>query len=147
MSLAGIQNPFFLPAVYSPASDVTVTAGTPVILATTTTAVIAKNAGGYYPILFCTVASLQGATAATALVYSFRIHSGTDISTYTVTPSQLTNNANLVHGFVLIGVESQSAWYPTGSIIELWGSATTQNVTVKQVGTQFLLALGVGANP
>ncbi len=94
MSLAGIQNPFFLPAVYSPASDVTVTAGTPVILATTTTAVI-----------------------------------------------------DLVHGFVLIGVESQSAWYPTGSIIELWGSATTQNVTVKQVGTQFLLALGVGANP
>src|SRR6266851_3951936 len=119
MSLAGIQNPFFLPAVYAPTGDVTVTAGTPVLLATT----------------------------ATALVYSFRIHSGTDISTYTVTPSQLTNNANLVHGFVLIGVESQSAWYPTGSIIELWGSATTQNVTVKQVGTQFLLALGVGANP
>jgi len=145
--IAGIQNPFFLPAVYSPTGDVTVTAGTPVKLATTTTAVIAKNAGGYYPILYCTVSALQGGTPATALVYSFRFNGGADISTYTVTPSQLIASTNTVHGFVLIGVESQTAWFPSGTIVELWGSATTQNVTVKQVGTQFLLALGVGANP
>lgn len=145
--LAGILNPNYLPAIFSPASDITVTAGTPVMIATTTSAQKAQNAGGYYPLLWCTVASLQGATPATALVYSFRIHSGVDIATYTVTPSQLTANANLVHGFALIGVESSSAWFPTGSIIELWGSATTQNVTVKQVGTQFMLSLGLGISP
>lgn len=145
--IAGIQNPFFLPAIYTPTGDVTLTAGTPVKIATTTTAVIAKNAGGYFPLLYCTVCSLQGGTPATALVYSFRFNGGTDISTYTVPPAQLVASTTLVHGFALIGVESASAWFPAGTIVELWGSATTQAVTIKQVGTQFLLALGVGANP
>lgn len=145
--LAGILNPSYLPAVFSPASDITLTAGTPVLIATTTVAQKAQNAGGYYPLLWCTVASLQGATPATALVYSFRFSGGSDIATYTVTPSQLTANANLVHGFALIGVESPSAWFPTGTIVQLWGSATTQPVTVKQVGTQFMLSLGLGVSP
>lgn len=147
MALAGIQNPFYLPAVFSPTGDVTLTAGTPVRIATTTTAQKAQISGGYYPLLLCTVASLQGATPATALVYSFRFNGGSDIATYTVTPSQLIASTNLTHGFALIGVESSSAWWPTGTIVELWGSATTQPVTVKQVGTQFMLFLGVGVSP
>jgi len=49
--------------------------------------------------------------------------------------------------FVLVGVESQSAWWPTGTIVELWGKSTTQATTIKKVGTQFLLELGIGASP
>lgn len=147
MSIWGIARPQLVPVQYVPAADVTITAGTPVLIATTTTAVAALIAGGYYPRLQCTVTSLQGAAAAAALVYSMRIHLGTDIATYTVEPGRLTNNAELLDSFVLIGVESATAWWPTGSIIELWGSATTQNVTVKKVGTQMLLELGIGANP
>lgn len=147
MSIWGVARPQLVPVQYVPAADVTVTAGTPVLIATTTSAVAAPISGGYYPKLSCTVTSVQGGTAATALVYSMRIHSGTDIATFTVEPGQLVASAELVHGFVLVGVESASAWWPTGSIIELWGSATTQNVTVKKVGTQMLLELGIGANP
>lgn len=147
MSIWGVARPQLVPVQYVLAADVTVTAGTPVLIATTTTAVAAIISGGYYPKLTCTVTSVQGAAAATALVYSMRIHSGTDIATYTVEPGLLTNNAELVHGFTLVGVESATAWFPTGSIIELWGSATTHDVTVKKVGTQMLLELGIGANP
>lgn len=147
MALAGIQNPFYLPAVFSPTGDVTLTAGTPVMIATTTTAQKAQIGGGYYPLLLCTIVEVQGATHATALVYSFRFHSGSDISTYTVEPGDLVNSAERTRAFPLVGVESSSAWWPTGTIVELWGSATGQAVTVKQVGTLFMLFLGVGVSP
>jgi hypothetical protein len=147
MSIWGVARPGIVPVQYVPAADVTLTAGTAVLIATTTTAVPAALGGGYYPRLTCTVTSLQGATAASALFYSFRFNGGADIATYTVEPGRLTNNAELLDSFTLIGVESATAWWPTGSIVELWGKATTQAVTVKKVGTQFLLELGLGANP
>lgn len=145
--LAGILSPGYLPAVFTPTGDVTLTAGTPVMIATTTTAQKASIAGGFYPLLLCTVVDLQGGTAASALVYSFRFHSGTDIATYTVAPTDLVNSALRTRSFALIGTESSSAWFPTGTIVELWGSATTQAVTVKQTGTQFMLMLGLGVSP
>lgn len=147
MVLAGVQNPYLLPVQYVPAADVTLTAGTAVLIATTTSAIAAPIPGGYYPKLTCTVDSLEGATAASALKFSFRFNGGSDIASYTVEPGLLANNAELVHGFTLIGVESPSAWFPTGKIVELWGLATTQAVTVKKVGTQFLFELGIGASP
>ena len=147
MSIWGVARPQIVPVQYVPAADVTVTAGTPVLLATTTSAIPAAIAGGYYPLLFCTVVSVQGAGAATAAVYSFRFHSGTDIATYTIEPGELVNNGERSDSFCLVGVESATAWYPTGQIVELWGSATTNNFTVKKVGTQFLLTLGIGVNP
>ena len=147
MALAGIQNPYYLPAKFSPSGNITLTAGAAVLIATTTTAQKAQNSGGYYPLLLCTVVSLQGATAASALKYSFRFNGGADIDSYTVEPAELINATERSDAFPLIGVESASAWWPTGTIVELWGLATTQPVTVKQVGTNFLLFLGVGVSP
>lgn len=147
MSIWGVARPGIVPVQYVPAADVTLTAGTAVLIATTTAAVIAAISGGYYPLLLCTVVSLQGGTAASALVYSFRFNGGSDIATYTVEPGELINATERSDSFALVGVESQSAWWPTGTIVELWGKATTQAVTVKKVGTQFLLMLGAGASP
>lgn len=145
--LAGILNPGYLPAVFTPSGAVTLTAGTPVRIATTTVAQKAQNAGGYFPFLFCCISETQGATAASALVYSFRFNGGSDISTYTVQPTDLVNAAIRTRVFPLVGVESSSAWFPTGTIVELWGSATTQPVTVNQVGTLFMLSLLTGISP
>jgi len=147
MSIWGVAKPSLVPVQYVPAADVTLTAGTAVLIATTTAAVAALLSGGYYPLLLCTVVDLQGAAAASALVYSFRFNGGADIATYTVEPGDLVNLGERTRGFTLVGVESQSAWWPTGTIVELWGKATTQAVTVKKVGTQFLLMLGAGASP
>jgi len=147
MSIWGVAKPGIVPVQYVPAADVTLTAGTAVLIATTTTAVPAGVQGGYYPRLTCTVISLLGATAPSALFFSFRFNGGADIATYTVEPGFLVALAEDQFTFVLVGVESQSAWFPTGTIVELWGKATTQAVTVKKVGTQFLLELGLGASP
>jgi hypothetical protein len=147
VSIAGIQNPYYLPAKFTPSGNVTLVAGTPTLIATTTVAQLAKNAGGYFPLLLCTIAELQGAAAATALTYSFRFSGGADIDTYTVDPIDLVNSALRTRVFPLIGVESASAWFPTGTIVQLWGSATGQPVTIHSAGTLFLLLLGVGANP
>lgn len=145
--LAGILNPGYLPAVFTPAGAVTLTAGTPVRIATTTTAQKAQNAGGYFPLLLCVISETQGATAASALVYSFRFNGGSDISTYTVQTTDLVNAAVRTRVFPLVGTESPSAWFPAGTIVELWGSATTQPVTVNQVGTLFMLFLFTGVSP
>ncbi len=147
MSIWGVARPGIVPVQYVPAADVTLTAGTAVLIATTTSAVPAGVQGGYYPRLTCTVITLQGATAASALFFSFRFNGGADIATYTVEPGFLVALTEDQFTFVLVGVESQSAWFPTGTIVELWGKATTQPVTVKKVGTQFLLELGIGASP
>ena len=147
MSIWGVARPQQVPTQYVPAADVTLTAGTAVLIATTTTGVVAGTPGSYYPKLTCTICSVQGGTAASALLYSFRFNGGADIATYTVEPGQLVASAELVHAITLVGVESASAWNGAGTIVELWGKATTQAVTVKKVGTQFLLELGIGASP
>jgi hypothetical protein len=147
MSIWGVARPQFIGTQYIPAADVTLTAGTPVLIATTTTGLVAGTPGGYAPLLLCTVVSVQGGTAASALKYSFRFNGGADIASYTLEPGELVNSAERSDSFVLVGVESASAWVGAGTIVELWGSATTQAVTVKKVGTQFLPLLLQGANP
>lgn len=147
MSIWGVARPQIVPVQYTPAADVTLAAGTATLIATTTSAVIAAIAGGYYPLLLCTLTALFGGSAPSALFFSLRFNGGSDIATYTVEPGLLVASTEPVFGFSLVGVESQSAWFPTGTIVELWGKSTTQATTIKKVGSQFLLMLGVGASP
>src|SRR5260370_38164872 len=135
MAAGGFQNPYYRPAKFSPSGNITLTAGAAVLIATTTTAQKAQNSGGYYPLLLCTVVSLQGATAASALKYSFRFNGGADIDSYTVEPAELLNATERSDAFPLIGVESPSAWWPTGTIVELWRLPPPQPATGKQAGT------------
>src|SRR5260370_27818491 len=130
MAAGGFQNPYYRPAKFSPSGNTTLTAGAAVLIATTTTAQKAQNSGGYYPLLLCTVVSLQGATAASALKYSFRFNGGADIDSYTVEPAALINATERSDAFPLIGVEFPSTLWQAATIVPLWRPATRQPVCI-----------------
>ena len=102
--------------------------------------------GDYYPVVWGVLVIYMGATAATALVIAARIGAGADFATYTVDPGQLVNSQKDQFHFALIGSNSASAWFPTGGVINVTVNPTTQNVTVKNVGSYAICQLVKGPN-
>ena len=124
-------------------ADVTLTAGTETTIATTG-ALVAAYPGNYYPLIFCTLAILLGATASTALVIAFKLGSGADVDTYTVPPALLVANATILIGVTLVGVNSAINWIGAGSTINVTGNATTTAATAKNVGSRIVPQLVQG---
>lgn len=142
MAFYGVANPLPIAAVYATVSgaDVTCNAGTETTIVTTG-ALTALNAGPYYPLIWLAVTVVQGGTKPSALVYAFKLGSGSDVDTFTVEPGQLSNSGELFHCFPLIGANSATAWIGSGSTINITANATAQAVTVKNVGTRALVQL------
>jgi hypothetical protein len=144
LSIYGVANPFPVPQVIAPTGDVTLTAGTEVLIATTT-AIIAPAGQDAYPFCWGSVILLMGGAAATALVLAMRFNGGADILTYTVAPALLANSATIQVPLFLVGSNSGANFSGAGKVIEITGKATTNAATAKQVGTS--LAVGIMQGP
>ena len=142
-NIYGIANPLALPAVYVPANDVSVTAGTPATVITTG-AIAALDGESYYPLVLAVLVIVLGGSPATALTVKFILGAGSAVDTYTVEPGLLTASAELVVPVFLIGASSDSAWAGSGSTLNIQVTATTQNVTVKKVGSRAIVMLNRG---
>lgn len=142
MAIYGVANPLATAAIYGTAAggDVTLTAGSEITIITTG-ALVALNAGPYYPLIWLTVAVLLGGTAPTALQFAFKLGSGADVDTYVIEPGTLTTSAEFVLAIPLVGANSTAAWIGSGSTINITGKATTTACTVKGVGTRALVQL------
>lgn len=145
-NLVGVDQAMNLPTRFNPTGDVTLTADTEILIVTTTTAIVPLTNGLYAPRVRGSLAFLMGATAATALVVAFRFNGGADISTYTVAPALLANNATIQIPFELIGANSLSDWSGAGKIIEITAKASTTAATLKQVGSYSFIDLIRGPN-
>lgn len=144
MSAYGVANPFPVPQVIAPTGDVTLTADSEILIATTT-ALIAPTAFDAYPFCWGALTFLMGATASAALVIAMRFNGGSDIVTYTVAPALLANNATIQIPVFFVGVNSGSNFQGAGKVIEITGKATTTACTAKQVGSS--LAVGIMQGP
>ena len=127
----------------APTGDVTLTADTEVLIATTT-AIIAPAGQDAYPWAWGTIALLMGVAASTALVLAMRFNGGADILTYTVAPALLVNSATIQIPIFLIGSNSGANFSGAGKVIEITGKATTNAATAKQVGSSIVVGLSQG---
>jgi len=141
-NIYGVASPLALPQAYQTvgAADVTLAAGVETAFITTP-AIAALNNGDYYPLILGMVTVVLGVAAPTALVFAFKLGAGSDVMTYTVEPGLLVNSAELVIPLVLVGLSSSTAWIGPGSIVNITGLATGQDVTAKFVGTSAIIAL------
>ena len=142
----GVDSEMPLATQYIPAADVTLTAGSEVLGISTVSAIAATTPGSYYPIIRGSLTFTMGGTASAVLVIAWRFHSGSDIGTYTVQPGLLVASAVIQIPVEFIGADSPSAWYPTGTIIEVTGKTTTTACTLNKVGSYMTVDLRRGLN-
>lgn len=143
MSIYGVANPFPVPQVIAPTGDVTLTAGSEVLIATTT-AIVAPSGQDAYPFIYGTLTILFGVAASTALVIAARFNGGADFATYTVAPALLANSATIQIPIFLVGANSGANFSGAGKVIEITGKTTTNAATAKQVGTSIVVGIGQG---
>ena len=136
-----------LPASYGTVSagDVTLTADSEVTFITTGT-IKTNYPGDFYPMIWGVATIYLGGTKPNALTLAFKIGSGSDVATFVVDPGQLVNSAKLVIPCAFVGANSASAWYPTGSTINITALGTAQASTAKNVGTFAIVSLMQGPN-
>lgn len=136
-----------LPASYGTvgAADVSCTAGAETTCITTG-AIKTNIQGDFYPLIFGTLVMYLGATAPSALVIAFKIGAGSDVATITWDPGQLVNSAKILVPFCFVGANSSSAWFPTGSTINITANPTGQAATCKNVGSFAIVELRQGPN-
>lgn len=143
----GVADNPFLPQSFGCVSgaDVTLTAGTEVTFITS--GVLKTNwAIDAYPLITGVLAVAFGGSAPTALVLAFKLGSGSDVVTYTVAPALLANSATIAIPFMFVGANSASAWFPTGSTINITANAATNAATAKNVGSYAMVQLLKGPN-
>ena len=143
MAIWGVANPWSLPAIYAPANDITLTAGSEILAITTTGALTATPGQPWVPVISgCAILTL-GATAPTALVIAARYSGGYDFATQTIAVGLLANLAVLMVPILLIGASAVAASNGAvgGAAIEITGRATTTDATWTKVGTQLTIQL------
>lgn len=106
-----------------------------------TPALIAPSQGFFYPMAWCGVHILTGATPPTSVVIALRINNGADLGSAGIDASMLLANANSMIYYTLIGPASQTAWQGTGSQIQLSANFATQAGTVKFPSTTCTITL------
>ena len=148
MSNWGVANPGPQPAIYAPANDVTLTAGSEILAVTTTSALKGNPGQSYIPMIVGCAALTMGATAPTALQLAARYHSGSDFATQVIAPGLLANLAAILVPVCLVGASVRAAADGTigGAAIEITGTATTTACTFNKVGTQLTVFFLPGLN-
>jgi hypothetical protein len=146
-NIFGIATQVTLPVSYGTVAgaDVTLTSSTEVTVITTGV-LVSTFQGDYFPLIFGVFTVVLGATAPSAFVIAFKLGAGSDVATWTVEPALLVNAAELVIPFFFVGANSASAWFPTGSTINITAKGTGQASTAKFVGSKALVALVEGPN-
>jgi hypothetical protein len=127
------------------AIDVTLTSSTEVNFISS--GVLAANfEGDYWPLIIGCLTVVLGGAAPSAFKIAYRLGSGSDVASFTVEPGLLVNSAELVIPFCFAGPSSGSAWFPTGSTINITGKGTGQASTAKAVGSYAVVLLLPGSN-
>lgn len=146
MPAYGVANQSFVPGVWAPASDVTLTAGAETLAITTTAALAGNRAQSYTPVIFGLAALVLGGTAPSALVLAARYSGGSDVATQTVPAGVLVNSAVLMVPVCLVlpAIDAASDGTIGGAAIEITGDPTGQAVTWKKIGTSLTILLMPG---
>jgi hypothetical protein len=145
-NIYGVDQELPLDAQFTAGSDVTMTAGTETTGLTTTTAFKATTPGDYYAVVDGAMVLVMGGTASASFIIGVRVHSGSDLATYTVNTGFLVNSATFAVPFKFILTESASLWYPGGAIIEVTGLAGTTNCTMAHIGSYMNIGVRRGLN-
>ena len=143
MPIWGVANPWPLPAIYAPANDVTLTAGSEVLAITTTSALKGNPGQSYVPVIFGCACITMGAAASAALTLAARYSGGSDFATQVIPAGALVNLAVLTIPILLIGASVDAAGDGTigGAAIEITGDATTHAATWTKIGTALTIML------
>jgi len=139
-NIYGVANPLNIPAVYVPAADVALPAGTETTIITTG-AIAQIGPGNYFPLVLLTVAILNGATIPTALTAAFKIGAGSDVDSFVVADAALVAASTESFTVALIGANSGTAWVGAGSTINITLLAAGNAATLKAVGTRAIVML------
>ena len=142
-NIYGVANPLAIPAVYVPAADVALPAGTETTIVTTG-AIAQIGPGNYYPEIDITFSVLNGATVPTALTAAFKIGAGSDVDSFEVAPAALVAADTESFTVKLIGASSGTAWVGAGSTINITLLAAGNAATLKAIGTRAIVALKRG---
>ena len=143
MPIWGVANPWPLPAIYAPANDVTLTAGSEVLAITTTSALKGNPGQSYVPVIFGAACITLGSSASAALTLAARYSGGSDFATQVIPAGILVNSAVLLIPLLLIGASVDAAGDGTigGAAIEITGDATTHAATWTKIGTALTIML------
>lgn len=143
MARYGTANPGPTPALYAPADDITLTAGSEVLAITTTSALVGIPGMSYIPVILGLATILMGGTASSALTLAARYSGGSDFATQVIPAAVLVNSATILVSVCLTGASVDAAADGTigGAAIEITGAAVTQAATWKKIGTQLTILL------
>jgi hypothetical protein len=146
-NIYGVANPVLNASIGATVggADVTLTAGSETTIFTFSN-ISSPTPGNYYPLLHCMPTALFGSSAPTALVFAFKIGNGSDVDTFTIEPGLLNNSGEHLFTFLLRGQNSGTSWIGAGSTINITGLATTNNATIKNVGSRAILQLIRGSD-
>lgn len=143
MPIWGVANPWPLPVIYIPATDITLTAGSEVLAITTTSALKGNPGQSYVPVIFGNAVLTMGGAAATALVLAARYTGGSDFATQKVAAGLLVNSAVINVPVALVGatVDAAADGSIGGAAIEITGKATAHDATWTKDGTSIAIML------
>jgi hypothetical protein len=142
-SIWGVADPGPTPAIYVPAADVTLTAASEVLIATTTSALTGAAGMNYIPLILGIAVLTQGATASAALTLAARYNGGSDFATQVITPTAMIALGVIAFPVFLVGANIRASG--NGNIgsgaIEITGKTTTTACTLTKIGSYFTIVL------
>lgn len=142
-SIWGVADPGLTPAIYVPATDITLTAGSEVLIATTTAALTGGAGMNYIPLILGIAVLTQGGTASAACTLAARFTGGSDFATQVITPTAMINSGVVAFPVFLFGANIRASG--TGAIgsaaIEITGKTTTTACTLTKIGSYFTVLL------
>lgn len=138
-NLYGVSQPGVFPAVAF-GGDVACPAATDTVILTSPV-VLASSSGYYFPLLLGQLVFLCGAAAPTAFSIKARVQGQAAFATSAVAPGLMVNNGTFIMPYTTFGNASGTAFWPSGSIIEIVANPTTNALTFKGVGSLVIIAL------
>lgn len=131
-NIYGVANPILVPTALAVVggADVSCPSGTKTTVIASGT-LISQSPGSFFPIVWGTLFVVLGGTPPSALAVGAQLGSGASVDTMTVEPGLLTASAELIIPVALVGSRSATAWYPTGSVVNVTVTPTGQTVTAK----------------
>lgn len=143
MSIWAVANALPIPQSLTLGSDLVLPSGSSTQILQST-AFIAPAGATVYPWIYSALAVLMGATPPTALQFTCNIPGVTTFLTFIIAPALLVANATFMISFLGFGVPSRFSYAGAGAGVGVSGQPTTQNCTIKQVGTICTAGLALG---
>jgi hypothetical protein len=137
-NLYGAANPVALPVGTTVFGPIACPSSVETTIATSP-ALIAPSSGYFYPLVWLTVQTLNGATAPGGLVFAAKIGAGSDFDTFYVVPSGFYANQYMYFTGTMCGFASNTLWQAPGSVINMTANPTGQPITCYNM--KYMIAL------